>query len=65
MISERVVRYTDASVLEPVPGHPSQPPARQYLTLITCTPVTLDFTPWRIVVTGVLASLRSQEDAPR
>ncbi|HET7018783.1 MAG TPA: class E sortase [Streptosporangiaceae bacterium] len=54
--SERVVRYTDTSVLEPVPGHPSLAPTEQYVTLITCTPVTLDFTPWRIVVTGVLAS---------
>jgi len=53
--SERVVRYTDTSVLEPVPGHPSLAPARQYVTLITCTPVTLDFTPWRIVVTGLLS----------
>jgi sortase A len=54
--SERVVRYTDTSVLEPVPGHPSQAPARQYVTLITCTPVTLAFTPWRIVVAGTLVS---------
>lgn len=54
--SERVVHYTDTSVLEPVPGHPSEPPAHQVITLITCTPVTLAFTPWRIVVSGVLVS---------
>lgn len=54
VLSERVVPYTDASVLDPVPAHPGQRPARQFITLITCTPVTLSFTPWRIVVTGVL-----------
>lgn len=52
--SDAVVRYTDTSVLDPVPGHPNVRPAAQYITLITCTPVTLDFTPWRIVVTGTL-----------
>jgi sortase A len=53
--SEAVVRYTDTAVLAPVPGHPGAAPTAQYITLITCTPVTLDFTPWRIVVTGKLA----------
>ena len=53
--SEAVVRYTDTAVLAPVPGHPGVTPTAQYITLITCTPVTLDFTPWRIVVTGKLA----------
>jgi sortase A len=52
--SKRVVRYTDAQVMYPVPGHPGQAPSRARITLITCTPVTLDFTPWRIVVTGQL-----------
>jgi sortase A len=52
--SEAVVRYTDTAVLAPVPGHPGVAPTAQYITLITCTPVTLDFTPWRIVVTGKL-----------
>jgi sortase A len=52
--SKAVVRYTDTAVLDPVPGHPGARPAGQYITLITCTPVTLDFTPWRIVVTGAL-----------
>jgi sortase A len=52
--SEAVVRYTDTAVLDAVPGHPDVAPTAQYLTLITCTPVTLDFTPWRIVVTGKL-----------
>ena len=59
--SEKVVRYTDTAVVAPVPGHPGVPPAGRYITLITCTPVTLEFTPWRIVVTGTLvsASLKS------
>jgi sortase A len=56
--SERVVRYTDTSVLEPVPGHLSEPPTHQVITLITCTPVTLVFTPWRIVVSGVLVGVK-------
>lgn len=54
VLSTRVVRYTDAGVLDPVPGQPGRRPARPFITLITCTPVTLSFTPWRIVVTGVL-----------
>ena len=52
--SERVVRYTNVGVQDPVPGHPSTAPRRSLITLITCTPVTLEFTPWRIVVTGEL-----------
>jgi sortase A len=52
--SERVVKYTDVGVEYPVPGHPRQAPSRARITLITCTPVTLAFTPWRIVVTGEL-----------
>jgi sortase A len=58
--SEKVVRYTDTAVVAPVPGHPGVPPAGQYVTLITCTPVTLEFTPWRIVVTGKLVSATLQ-----
>ena len=54
VVSKQVVRYTDAAVLAPVPGDPGAPPAAEYITLITCTPVTLAFTPWRIVVTGIL-----------
>lgn len=53
--SERVVRYTDTGVEYPVPGHPGAAPGQARITLITCTPVTLAFTPWRIVVTGDLA----------
>jgi sortase A len=52
--SERVVRYTNVGVEYPVPGHPRQAPDRARITLITCTPVTLAFTPWRVVVTGEL-----------
>lgn len=48
------VRYTDVGVELPDPGHPGRAPSRALITLITCTPVTLDFTPWRIVVTGHL-----------
>jgi len=57
VLTERVVRYTDVGVLDPVPGKPGQPPVRQFITLLTCTPVTLAFTPWRIVVTGVLTGM--------
>lgn len=52
--SERKVRYTNVGVQDPVPGHPNTAPRRSLITLITCTPVTLEFTPWRIVVTGEL-----------
>jgi sortase A len=52
---QKIVRYTDVAVLAPVPGKPGLRPGRPYVTLITCTPVTLAFTPWRVVVTGVLA----------
>lgn len=57
VLTERVVRYTDVGVLDPVPDQPGQRPVRQFITLITCTPVTLAFTPWRIVVTGVLTGI--------
>jgi len=57
VLTERVVRYTDVGVLDPVPDQPGRRPVRQYVTLITCTPVTLAFTPWRIVVTGVLTGM--------
>jgi sortase A len=52
---QKIVRYTDVAVLAPVPGKPGLAPGKPYVTLITCTPVTLAFTPWRVVVTGVLA----------
>jgi LPXTG-site transpeptidase (sortase) family protein len=58
--SERVVRYTDTKVESPVPGHPGAAPHRARITLITCTPVTLAFTPWRIVVTGDLARVSTR-----
>ena len=57
VLSERVVRYTDVGVLDPVPDEPGQQPVQQFITLLTCTPVTLAFTPWRIVVTGVLTGM--------
>jgi sortase A len=58
--SERVVRYTDTAVEYPVPGQPGAAPHRAVITLITCTPVTLAFTPWRVVVTGELAQVTAQ-----
>ena len=54
--SESVVSYTDVAVLDPVPNHPGRPASGGVITLITCTPVTLDFTPWRVIVTGTLVS---------
>lgn len=56
VLSERVVPYTDVAVLDPVPGQPGLQPTRKLITLITCTPVTLAFTAYRVIVTGVLAS---------
>jgi sortase A len=53
---EKVVRYTEVSVLAPVPGKPGATAGKAYVSLITCTPVTLAFTPWRVVVSGVLVS---------
>jgi sortase A len=57
VLTERVVRYTDVGVLDPVPDEPGRRPVREFITLLTCTPVTLAFTPWRIVVTGVLTGM--------
>lgn len=64
---QRVVNYTDRAVLDAVPGHPGKRPVRPAITLITCTPVTLAFTPYRIVVTGieVSAARRPVPTAPR
>ena len=58
--SERVARYTDTAVAYPVPGHPGAAPHRSVITLITCTPVTLAFTPWRVVVTGELVHVAAR-----
>jgi sortase A len=59
--SERITRYTNVGVEYPVPGHPGVVPRRSLITLITCTPVTLAFTPWRIVVTGELISVSARK----
>lgn len=56
VLSESVVRYTDVGALDPVPGHPGVQAKRKLITLISCTPVTLAFTPWRVIVTGALVS---------
>jgi len=61
--SKRVVRYTDIAMLDPVPGHPGKRPRKQLITLITCTPVTLAFTPYRIIVTGHLVSVTQRVSA--
>jgi LPXTG-site transpeptidase (sortase) family protein len=58
--TNKVVRYTKVSVMYPVPGQPRQAPTQGRITLITCTPVTLNFTPWRIVVTGELVKVASR-----
>jgi len=58
--TNKVVRYTKVSVMYPVPGHPRQAPTQGKITLITCTPVTLNFTPWRIVVTGELVKVSNR-----
>jgi len=57
---EKVVRYTQVSVLAPVPGSPGTAATSAHITLITCTPVTLAFTPWRVIVTGVLVSTQAR-----
>jgi len=59
--SKQVVRYTDIAVLDAVPGQPGERPRKQLITLITCTPVTLAFTPYRIIVTGHLVSVTQRE----
>lgn len=63
VLNHRVVRYTDVAVLDPVPDHPGQRPHKQLVTLITCTPVTLAFTPYRIIVSGQLVSVRPRDGA--
>ena len=57
---EQVVQYTDVSVLAPVPGFPAAVATSAHITLITCTPVTLLFTPWRVIVTGILVSTKAR-----
>jgi sortase A len=43
------VRYTNTAVLHGTPG-------QRRITLVTCWPVTLAFTPWRIIADGTLLS---------
>lgn len=51
---QQKVAPTDMAVLDAVPGHPGQRPAKRLLTLITCDP------PWtgttRVIVTAVLVA---------
>lgn len=57
---EKIVRYTDVAVLAPVPGSPGATATSAHITLITCTPVTLLFTPLRVIVTGVLVATQAR-----
>ena len=54
--SEQTVLPNDLGVLDPVPGHPGERPAKRLITLITCDPA------WtgthRIIVTGVLIAAK-------
>ena len=56
VIGKKWVPPTDTAVLDPVPGHPRQRPARRLITLITCDPA------WtgthRVIVTGVLVAAK-------
>jgi sortase A len=56
VIGKKWVAPTDTAVLDPVPGHPRQRPARRLITLITCDPA------WtgthRVIVTGVLVAAK-------
>jgi sortase A len=51
---KEMVLPEDVTVLDPVPGHPSERPTQRLITLITCDPA------WtgthRVIVTGVLVS---------
>ncbi len=56
VVGKQWVPPTDVGVLDPVPGHPRQRPARRLISLITCDPA------WtgthRVIVTGVLIAAR-------
>ena len=40
VVGKKWVAPTDTAVLDPVPSHPRQRPARRLITLITCDPAT-------------------------
>jgi sortase A len=56
VIGKQWVSPADLGVLDPVPGHPRQRPAKRLITLITCDPA------WtgthRVIVTGVLVAAK-------
>jgi sortase A len=56
VIGKKWVAPTDLGVLDPVPDHPRQRPAKRLITLITCDPA------WtgthRVIVTGVLVAAK-------
>jgi sortase A len=51
------VRYTDVAVLRTESG-------KHLITLVTCTPMTLAFTDWRIIVHAQLVSAREVRGGP-
>ncbi|MBV9445442.1 MAG: class E sortase [Streptosporangiaceae bacterium] len=53
---KRWVSPSDLSVLDAVPGHPGQPPAKRLITLITCDPAWTGT--YRVIVSGVLIAAR-------
>ena len=59
--SQQTVLPADTAVLDPLPDHPGQRPARRMITLITCNPA------WtgthRVIVTGVLVSAAARSSA--
>ena len=53
---KRWVSPSNLSVLDAVPGHPHQRPAKRLITLITCDPAWTGT--YRVIVTGVLIAAR-------
>ena len=58
---QQTVLPADTAVLDPLPDHPGQRPARRMITLITCNPA------WtgthRVIVTGVLVTAAARSSA--
>jgi len=58
---QQTVLPADTAVIDPVPGHPGQRPARRMITLITCN---LAWTgTHRVIVTGVLVAVAARSSA--
>jgi sortase A len=56
VVGKEWVSPTDLGVLDPVPGHPRQHPAKRMITLITCDPAWTGI--HRVIVTGVLVAAK-------